>query len=487
MLNDEQKLTLKNAGYDDGKIAMYEAQKFAPQKTNYFQRIGSQYQQGAQNIMGAVQTGANTLADPNKNTLQKVGGLLETGLNTAGAVAGATFAPLTAAVEPALTPIVQKLISIPGVSQNVQKVTDWAKAHPQAAQDLQSVFDIATLGFGGEAEQLAKNVGSKVAESTGNLVDSATKVGQDVIKGTSRAGNIAGEAILGTSGQEAAIQGLKTPEMVSDFINKRATMETVAEHARQGVNTIKNKSIAQLQKVKDLAPNITIPRPTYISTFKNKMLDFLGVDSKSVGKVTDKNLGEFLNQTGFGEQEAGVIKRLSGKIANWKDTSLKGLLDLKASIAKTGFYKEGHLDYPNSNKFVQMVNNHIKDLIINEEHGGYSKLAPALKKSSDVQTYLDSVKTELGMNSGSIESTASKLNTLMTKLADPLQKEATIKLLDRFKKLTGKDLISMLNSARAAKTIEAPLAGFKNPLRTAQGLLDRGAGRLAIKLGKARK
>lgn len=452
-----------------------------PQQSTYLDRVKEGYTQGAQDVTKAVQTGADAQTDPNKNAIQKAGALAETGLNTVGGVAKAAFTPITAALEPAVKPLIEKITSIPGVANKVSELSAWATKHPQAATDLNSVVNIAGLGVGGAAENVAKDVAIKTGEGISKAASDVAKVGKDIVIGTNKAGSIAGEAVLGSQGQEAAIQAYKNPEQVSNFINKKSTLESVANEARQGVSKIQDTSIKNLQAVKDAAPDITIPRSTYVNTFKQKIADFIGVDSS---KLTDNNLAEHLSQTGFGEAEAGVIQRLTNKISNWKDTSIKGLLDLKSSIAKTGFYK-GLPDHVNSDKFVKVVNDHIKDLITKEEHGGFAPLTPALKKASDSIDFLDKIKANiLGSGGKNIESAANKLNILMSKLSDPLQKEATIKLLDRFKKETGVDLVNTLNSARAAKVIEAPLAGFKNPLKTLQGLADRGAGRAAIKLGK---
>lgn len=137
------------------------------QDSTFGQRLVEGYKAGGQKVINAVEKGASKLNDPNKNLLQKAGSILETGLNTAGAVAGTAFTPVTAAIEPALKPVIEKIVSIPGVSDKVQEISEWAKANPDAATSLQSVFDLATLPVGGVAEKAAKNTAIKTGQKIG--------------------------------------------------------------------------------------------------------------------------------------------------------------------------------------------------------------------------------------------------------------------------------------------------------------------------------
>lgn len=220
---------------------------------NYLQRLESQFKEGAQKVTKAVESGANVINDPNKNVLQKAGGLVKTGLNTAGAVAGTAFAPISAAVEPALKPLVEKIATIPGAKEKIQQISEWAKTHPDAATSLQSVFDIATLGVGGAGEKLAKDVavkaGEGIAKTAGKVSEGIGNVAKDVIPSTDRMVNYQVTRALDLTQGDVKNIAKSTGNEVGEFMaknnligkNKEITGKMVNDFYKQNYDTVREE------------------------------------------------------------------------------------------------------------------------------------------------------------------------------------------------------------------------------------------------------
>lgn len=151
-----------------------------PKEPSYFQRVGQEYMQSAKDIISNVKRGAKAIEE------QGIGGipeLIETGLRTAGEVAGATFAPITEAVAPIAKPLIEKIATIPGVSGAIEKVADWANRNPEAAKDLDAVLNISMLGGGKAiAEPFAKKVVSAGAEVGAKAIEVTGKTSKEVGK-----------------------------------------------------------------------------------------------------------------------------------------------------------------------------------------------------------------------------------------------------------------------------------------------------------------
>jgi hypothetical protein len=132
----------------------------APTKPNYFQRVASEYQKAGQDITKGIETGAETYrqgVDQNSfgGELKATGGLIRSGLRTAGGVASAAFAPITELplVRSLIGKISGRIMGLPGVEDVVKNATAIAEKYPETAKDIQNIVDIATLGGGAAAEK----------------------------------------------------------------------------------------------------------------------------------------------------------------------------------------------------------------------------------------------------------------------------------------------------------------------------------------------
>lgn len=204
-LTEEQYNMALNKGFSPQSIIQMEQQRkqqeTAPEP-NYFQRVGGAFQKAGQDITSGIQEGADQYiqgvqqANTAQNTagaamgeLNATGGLLRAGLRTAGGVASAAFAPITEApgIKQGLNAVGGLISKIPGVSAVTQKAGELAQQHPQAAKDIQNVFDIATLGMGsGVAKPLTKaaeGAGESLIKSGAAAIDAnAFKFAQDLVK-----------------------------------------------------------------------------------------------------------------------------------------------------------------------------------------------------------------------------------------------------------------------------------------------------------------
>lgn len=207
---------------------------FANAEPNYFQRVGQQFQQAGQDIIGGIQQGAEAYQTGVQKgtfggTLEATGGLLRSGLRTVGGITGSVFAPILEApiIKPLTEKIVGKVVENPEVSGLIKSATELSQKYPNASKDLQNIFDIATLGYG-------KSVEAPVRKEIGNI---ASDVAQ------------AGKIILTPS--EEAVQ-----KKVVSLFNK-SIKPTAKKTLAQG-QKYENDTLNALKTIKSNAPNLNI-------------------------------------------------------------------------------------------------------------------------------------------------------------------------------------------------------------------------------------
>jgi len=163
-LTKEQYDSAINAGFTHEEIVQMETKRKAdntPPPPSYLSRVGSEYKKAGKNIVTNIEE-----AYQDKGILSGAKKVAETALQGAGDIASATFAPITAAVAPVVTPIVSKIASIPGISAGIHHIQSWADQHPEAAKNLEAVFNLGTLGAGGAAEKPVVEAGINAAGKT---------------------------------------------------------------------------------------------------------------------------------------------------------------------------------------------------------------------------------------------------------------------------------------------------------------------------------
>lgn len=222
-------------------------------KPNYFQRVGSEFSRNAQDVMSGAQQGAKAYTEGvNKGTfggtLQATGGLLRSGLRSAGAVANAAFAPIIEApgVKQVAGFVAGKAMKIPGAVGAVDKATRLAEKYPTAAKDVQNVFDIATLGGGKAVEKPLAAEGRAIVKDIGSATKSLLTPGEEAINNNikslfQKAIKPTGKKTLGQSEkyEKDIVSALRTIKNNSNALNiKDETGELVAGRAPQSINEL---------------------------------------------------------------------------------------------------------------------------------------------------------------------------------------------------------------------------------------------------------
>jgi len=157
---------------------------------NYLQRVGGEYMKGAERVISGVKEGAEQMSSGllAKPSISSVSNILKgagtSALRTAGAVAGATFAPITEApiIKQGLEKTGELIGKIPGVDLLSSKIQELSESNPKLVKNVRDVIDIASLGLGKTAEkpiQKALETGTKKAleKTSGLSAKTAVKAG----------------------------------------------------------------------------------------------------------------------------------------------------------------------------------------------------------------------------------------------------------------------------------------------------------------------
>lgn len=231
---------------------------FEPKK-NIFQQIGGDFVQGAKNITDTVGRGAAALTQgstPGKvdsfgTMLGKTGALLSTGLQTAGAVAGAALSPINRGIGAIAQPIAKAVVGSP----LGQKVTD---------------------------NKTVQNVAMKA----GNAIDSVKQNHPEFARNVGAAANIA--ALLGT---EAAYKKATAIQAAPEY-----PRYTVAETNKQLNNHFATAD--QILKDPDMAGNV--PMNQLLERTKTNIVDDLTKGAPDLAKDVNKlDLSKYANIDDF--------------------------------------------------------------------------------------------------------------------------------------------------------------------------------------------
>lgn len=367
------------------------------QKTSYIQRLTDSYKKGGEQVISAVKSGSQDIAEGSlpavgvtdtetkMNQIKGFGKILkgatETGLNTVGAIAGAAFAPVTAALEPAIKPIVEKLITIPGVEKNVAKVSEWAKNNPQAAKDLQSVFDIATLGIGGATEKVVKDVAVNTVKKTGQL-------GKRIIDTTAKDLSGMSDSGIFQSGKEIVE---RVPRALGKLKENVSEMNIRANEIKQATPEIANAMKSNLDD--RIINTVSQADNETKKAFKN-VLDIADESPKTIGAKKQPSLvgGELAvkqydlinkQKKSVGEQIGEITKNLSKTEKINMQDSFGQMDDIIANQGITPYYtKRGvKLDFTGS-KYTPAERTKIQELYNLAVEGG-DNLTPLQIKNKD--------------------------------------------------------------------------------------------------------
>lgn len=363
---------------------------------NYLQRVGGAYKNAAQDITNAVTdksgalSGAINEANTAKTPVDALKGVANTaaeetrvGLRTAGAVAGATFAPITEipAIKNFVGAVASQILKIPGVEHIVQNASQLAEQNPTLAKDIQNIVDIVSLAGAGKVDK------ADIAKNAETIVNKTSEVGKNVASTTGKALKSAGEASYGITvpPQESTARALlnydaQQPNLfgrIKNFLtNNEIGDKPITESntaARKGLIGTEYQIGVQSKKISNslfkdvIEPKLSSPENSlnmkdFLKKIESNILNETeGVRQDQLLKAYDvfskpyKNLGDItgLQLQKFKEDWAKFLPEATYKgkpIAS----ALKEIQDIAASEARPILYKfvgnegkQAYIDYGN--------------------------------------------------------------------------------------------------------------------------------------------
>ena len=147
----------------------------------YFQRLTQGFVKESLDIGQSVERGAELMGQG-----KPIEGAIRSGLGGAGGFVRIAFSPITEALAPMITPLVQKATSGQTAQDVLQKIDTWAKENPDVSANLKNIIDIGTSLIGakgikattpivGKAGLKTLQTGAKGVEKTGGVLKGAGK------------------------------------------------------------------------------------------------------------------------------------------------------------------------------------------------------------------------------------------------------------------------------------------------------------------------
>ena len=382
MLNPQEFEELKKILKSEKALSLRDLAGIKPSdEPGFFSRVGQQYQNIAENIISDIKRPAESAA-AGAGILEVTKQIGEVGLRTAGGIARATFAPIVEAVAPAIKPLIEKLIEIPGVSNVAKGIKQWADENPEAAKDAGALFDILA-SLGGEAVvPSAKKIAGSMTILTGKGVE---KAGQEAKKLAERAYRLAApmkeataravqtyqaskptlvERLFGTAkkgelalpireSETAARVGLSGTEWQIGVQAKRASQKLWDDTIGPALSSSKEK-ISMKEFFSDLKKRIVAETPELGR--KNSLLealdamkeDFKNVSSISLSKLQDYKSGwaKFIPERAYkGKPIAGTLN----EVRNTAAQEARAIIYDKLGES----IKQAYLDYGNLQSIIE--------------------------------------------------------------------------------------------------------------------------------------
>jgi hypothetical protein len=205
---------------------------------NYFGRVADIYNEAGKQIVSGVERGgeqyqrgvdmmnnSSSMTDGLKGLGTATGGLLRSGLRSAGNFAGALFAPITAGVEPVVKPVVTKALEVPAIQGIVKYGVDLAQQYPEVAKDIQNIIDIATSQLGAKLEKPFVKGAATVAGKGTDLASKALTASGNLTKATGR--DIAESAIRPTQQEAQKILSYEAKNTIKDRVKSAIKGEVI--------------------------------------------------------------------------------------------------------------------------------------------------------------------------------------------------------------------------------------------------------------------
>lgn len=307
-----------------------ETPRFSEAVQNYGERTAEQFTKGVSRIGEAITGGAENILNTKPGSYERARGAALTGTESASGALQAGFAPITAALEPAVkyglektkqgidvasdTTLLQKIATNPVVSKTLDtifggldKAKQWITDNPQEAKILANTAELATVGSGATpAKEALARGGSAVVDTTARA-RSLVGDGLSFIKNKNNRSDLGIAPELVTAPKtidelavlaDKAIEKGNTTELAN--IAQQGQRATIVEKMAGLQNDIKNRIAGKADKLKeyfDVAHarnNLdTIPTPLEYAASKvddavSKMYSVLNDTGSKIGAFRTK-------------------------------------------------------------------------------------------------------------------------------------------------------------------------------------------------------
>lgn len=302
-----------------------------PQESGYLSRVGGELKGAFAGLQKTTERGAELMQEG-----KPIQGVVMSGLGTAGGFIRGAFSPLTAAI----APIIQKGLESSGVLENeavqqkIASLDEWAKAHPDAAENLKNIVEI-----GGTL------IGSKGVTELKPIIE---RGGKTIIEGGEK-------ALKGVSDTTGMIGGgiARIPSKIATNVAEKQAVEAsiktlptkIAQTAvRDGIDIIDVKDVYKIPlKVKPQAKELV----NTVIKFAKRETDIDPIEM--VGKPIVAKLKKFDSLRGKIGQKLGVVAEKLGNTTSQELTpAILGQIRKVPGLLGILINKKGVLDFSNT-------------------------------------------------------------------------------------------------------------------------------------------
>lgn len=339
--------------------------KTSDTEPSYLERLKTGFVKESLDIGEGVQRGAE-LMEQGKSTQ----GSIRAGLATAGGVARIIFSPITEALSPLISPLVEKAASNEQAQSILKNIDSWAKQNPDAAANLKNIVDIASSVTGAKGAKVATPVIKSGAAKTTEKVGTSLKSGAEKVVG------------LTITPQETTAMALASynksqPTLLQRLFGAKSVGEKPITEAnsvlRNNVFGTEYGSGIRAGKVQDkIFSQIISPKLDKVKNAVNmrQFISELEKDIKKIPGLSERN--NLLEGLAKFKEDYGNVGIISGrKLQQYKEdwakflpdasykgkpiaNSLKAVKDMAASKARPTLYKivgedgkQAYIDYGN--------------------------------------------------------------------------------------------------------------------------------------------
>lgn len=172
---------VKQAGGKISDVKTVEPQVTPTQEQpGYLSRVGNELSGSLKGFQKTTERGAELMQEG-----KPIQGAVMSGLGAAGGVVRAAFSPLTAALEPVITAGLEKsgVLEKEKVQQGLVALDEWSKAHPDAAENLKNIIEVAGAKGATSIVSATRPVVENIAATTARAVKTGTQTVSPVVRG----------------------------------------------------------------------------------------------------------------------------------------------------------------------------------------------------------------------------------------------------------------------------------------------------------------